>query len=203
MIKNIIGDATNTGTKVIAHQTNCIGVMGAGIAKQIKGMMSLRTFLAYKKVCKKYGSKLLGHVQYLYLDDGRIIANLFGENVPTKDKVDTDYDALKQCLLQLHQMAYDNGYDITIPGLMGCGLAGGDWYHVLHEIIEPIFSNSEVELTIAYFLKEDYDKYVMPDCFVSNNDPYPLCKGCGEEKCKNCCIYEDYENYNSPYTDEY
>lgn len=40
-----------------------------------------------------------------------------------------------------------------------------------------------------------------PDCFISNENPYPLCKGRGEDKCHNCCIYEDYEEYHSPYND--
>lgn len=39
------------------------------------------------------------------------------------------------------------------------------------------------------------------DCFISNEDPYPLCSGCGQEKCHDCCLYEDYEEYNSPYQD--
>ena len=37
------------------------------------------------------------------------------------------------------------------------------------------------------------------ECFISNEDPYPLCKGNGEEKCHDCCLYEDYEKYHSPY----
>lgn len=36
-------------------------------------------------------------------------------------------------------------------------------------------------------------------CFVSNGEPYPLCKGNGEDKCHDCCVYEDYEDYHSPY----
>jgi len=40
-----------------------------------------------------------------------------------------------------------------------------------------------------------------PDCFISNEEPYPLCKGRGEKKCHNCCIYEDYEKYHSPYNE--
>lgn len=39
------------------------------------------------------------------------------------------------------------------------------------------------------------------NCFAPNNDAYPLCRGNGQEKCRNCSIYEDYEDYNSPYQD--
>lgn len=36
-------------------------------------------------------------------------------------------------------------------------------------------------------------------CFVSNGEPYQLCKGNGENKCHDCCVYENYEEYHSPY----
>lgn len=39
-----------------------------------------------------------------------------------------------------------------------------------------------------------------PECYVPNDDPYPLCVGNGSEKCHECCIYEDYEKYNDPYS---
>lgn len=38
-----------------------------------------------------------------------------------------------------------------------------------------------------------------PICYTPNEEPYPLCRGNGESKCKNCCWYEDYIEYNSPY----
>lgn len=41
-----------------------------------------------------------------------------------------------------------------------------------------------------------------PDCYISNNEPYPLCKGKGEIKCRDCCLFEDYTEYNSPHPEE-
>lgn len=37
------------------------------------------------------------------------------------------------------------------------------------------------------------------ECFVSNGAPYPLCKGGKGDKCHECCLYENYEEYNSPF----
>lgn len=48
-------------------------------------------------------------------------------------------------------------------------------------------------------IDKDNERPLYADCFVSNEEPYPLCKGIGKEKCHNCCIYEDYEKYHSPY----
>ena len=41
-----------------------------------------------------------------------------------------------------------------------------------------------------------------PDCYISNNEPYSLCKGNGEIKCRDCCWFEDYTDYNSPHPEE-
>lgn len=38
--------------------------------------------------------------------------------------------------------------------------------------------------------------------YISNNEPYPLCKGNGEIKCRDCCLFEDYTDYNSPHPEE-
>lgn len=164
MIKSIHGDALEVKANILAHQTNCIGVMGAGIAKQIKQKLLGRVgFRTYKELCNKFGASLLGDVQFLQIAEERYIANVFGENKPTGKGLDTDYEALRKGLEQVHKVAKDEGLTVVIPGLMGCGLAGGDWNYVLHDIIEPIFADSEVELTIAYFLKEDYDKYAIEE----------------------------------------
>lgn len=37
-----------------------------------------------------------------------------------------------------------------------------------------------------------------PRCFISNGEVYPLCKG-KDNKCHNCCLYENYEDFHDPY----
>lgn len=38
------------------------------------------------------------------------------------------------------------------------------------------------------------------DCFTPNDYAYPLCKGNkNDEKCHDCCLYEDYEDFHPPY----
>lgn len=49
---------------------------------------------------------------------------------------------------------------------------------------------------------KDLDKQeAYPDCFIQNKEAYPLCKGNNCKKCHDCCLYEDYEKYHSPYND--
>lgn len=36
-------------------------------------------------------------------------------------------------------------------------------------------------------------EYKEPECFTpEENNPYPLCVGNGNERCKECCLYIDY-----------
>lgn len=37
-----------------------------------------------------------------------------------------------------------------------------------------------------------------PRCFIPNGEVYPLCKG-KDNKCHNCGLYENYEDFNDPY----
>lgn len=46
------------------------------------------------------------------------------------------------------------------------------------------------------------ERYNNPACYISNEEPYPLCKGNGEIKCRDCCWFEDYTEYNSPHPEE-
>lgn len=168
MIKSVVGDALSVDANILAHQTNCAGVMGAGVAKQIKEkLLSEQNFKAYKEVCNRFGSGLLGNVQFLRVGEERFIANVFGEDRPTGKGLDTKYDALRKGLEHVHDVAQSNRQTVVIPGLMGCGLAGGDWGYVLRDIIEPIFKDSNVQLTIAYYSEQDYEKW----CCLLGEEP--------------------------------
>lgn len=144
-------DLLTTEAEIIAHQTNCVGIMGGGVAKQIKEkLLDDAAFKKYQEYCFAEREALLGRIQYLNANNGKIIANLFAEVEPTDDEVDTNYEALRQCLTDLKFMAKRHGFKIAIPGYIGCGLAGGDWT-VVYEIIRSVFENSPVVLEICYF----------------------------------------------------
>ena len=158
MIKEVCGALLQQPVDIIAHQTNCRGVMGAGIAKQIKDyMLSKRQYKQYVDMCRIQGSALLGQVQMMPLPNGQLIANCFGEDVPTGKGLDTNYEALKASLTKVCSYAKEHQLSVGIPGLMGCGLAGGDW-NIVREMIYEIFSE-DTEVIISYFSEADYHKY--------------------------------------------
>lgn len=142
---------TYPGIDVICHQVNCLGVMGAGIAKQIKSKFP-EAFNIYYSACRMGGKKMLGECQ-LTESRGRIIANLFGEYsftesiAPYPENRHTDYDALRNSLIQLKKWSHNQGNDtkvsLGVPYKIGCGLAGGDWEGVVYPMLKELFENDD------------------------------------------------------------
>lgn len=161
MVKETYGDLLKQpNIDIIAHQTNCAGIMGAGIALQIK--KQLLTAVEYEKYvssCQQQGSDLMGKTLFLEATDGRIIANCFGENIPTGKGKDTDYDALFHAVAKVRDYAKSEGFTVGVPGMMGCGLAGGDW-RIVRDMLYKVFDGEDQpELTICYFSRDDFYKY--------------------------------------------
>ncbi|AGH31938.1 hypothetical protein VPIG_00080 [Vibrio phage PWH3a-P1] len=92
-----------------------------------------------------------------------IVYNIYGQYHWNKYKVapnrNTDYDALMNGLvavkenMKYHQqvVAEDIGELINLSlglPLIGCGLAGGDWGGIVFPMIEEIFTDSGIEVTI-------------------------------------------------------
>ena len=145
MIKHIKCDIFESGADVILHQVNCQGIMGSGIAKQVKAKYP-NVFLSYKKICDGFSDKkkLLGMGQCVRTDDGKFIVNLFAqENFGYDGKCYTDYKALKKCLEQVRDYPMFDEQIIAIPYLMGCHRGGGDW-NVVYKMIEEVFKDNDV-----------------------------------------------------------
>lgn len=154
MIKEVEGNLlTYPGIQVVAHQCNCLGAFGKGFALQVKQKYPY-VYETYNKYCKSQSDKhnLLGAIQVLKTDDGKYIANLFGEYsfcesiAPYEEggkPRHTDYDALKECLHRLHTwMVLNDIKTVGIPDLIGCGLAGGS-KTIVRQLIEDEFGDDE------------------------------------------------------------
>lgn len=150
MIKIVDGDILKTDCNIICHQVNCRGVMGAGLAKQIRD--------TYPKCYEEYSEfvadfkhvGLLGQVYYYVDDSGKVIANLFGQDGYGRSKKQTDYEALEEAFKYVREAVTEDGsefkgYSIAIPYMIGCGLAGGDW-NIVYSMIQDIFKDIDVTL---------------------------------------------------------
>jgi O-acetyl-ADP-ribose deacetylase (regulator of RNase III) len=159
MIKIVEGDILQAAEDIIGHQVNCKGVMGAGLAKQIKNKYP-NVYEEYvhlikwaKEEYKRGHSKtdrLLSACQFVDTPDNKTIANIFGQEGYGRGSIQTDYVALKKSLWSIKETV-TNPYNtlhnktVALPYGIGCGLAGGDW-NIVHSIIAEVFSDYEVTL---------------------------------------------------------
>lgn len=154
MLKEIKGNLLDAKEELIGHQVNCCGVMGAGVARQIREqLLQKEQFQEYKGLCDSYGSALLGNIQPILLNNRKYVVNLFGEDEPTGKGRDTDYQALHKSLKLMAEFALSENLSIALPGYLGCGLAGGDW-NVVYDIIQKVQDvYRDIDITIYYIPK--------------------------------------------------
>lgn len=149
MIKYTAGDLLKADVDIICHQVNCYGACGAGLAKQIaiKYPKSKKEYISF---CREYKpQELLGKLLVTKEKDF-YIAHLFGQKeygktglFYKKNKRQTQYPYLKKAMMKLKSRYPNSSYGF--PHLMGCGLAGGQWY-IVENIIKNVFNNNDVTI---------------------------------------------------------
>lgn len=141
-IQYINNDIFSTTIECIIHGCNAQGVMGAGIAKQIK-LRYPEVFKKYREYYETYGLNV-GDIVYTETNSGKFIVNAITQenygNDPTKRYV--SYDAVDDIMKELDS-ALSNAYpkitQVAMP-MIGSGLANGSW-NVIESIIETRLRN--------------------------------------------------------------
>lgn len=124
MLKFNAGDILKVKSGIVVHGCNAQGVMGSGLAKQIK-MVYPECFKVYKSLLAVKG---LGHTIWYPAKEDLWIVNAitqkFYGNEPGVRY--TDYTAVKSCFEYIFRYAAGTTHSIHIPDMIGCGLGGGD-----------------------------------------------------------------------------
>lgn len=130
----------------IVQQVNCKGVMGAGLARQIRKRWPV-VHEQYVNFCRTQ-KQLLGQMLPIQTyPGGPIICNCFGQDGYGSGHNYTNYDALKSAIEMVAELAFEttqnmprqkDHVNVAIPYGIGCGLAGGNWDTVF-EIINAVF----------------------------------------------------------------
>jgi hypothetical protein len=138
------GNILNNTNGIILHQVNCQGIMGGGLALQIKNK--------YPKVYEEYinfidsfadPKKLLGEAQMVFVDNGLYIGNIFSQFDISCIERQTDYNAVELGFKKVVKFNSNINLPIYIPYLYGCGLGGGDW-SIVSDIIEKILPTATI-----------------------------------------------------------
>ena len=149
MVTTIQHNLLTLDCDIIAHQVNCQGVMGAGLAKQIRTCYP-KVYEKYRTACACYSSAdLLGKIQIITIPNKVKVANLFAQQCYGNNRRYTSYPALRMCFTKLRDYALTNNLTtIGLPYGIGCGLAGGDWKTVI-QIIDDVFNTSKLTVYIC------------------------------------------------------
>ena len=138
MVKYVSGNIFHSKAHVITLTVNCVGVPGAGIAKEGNKLFPA-TFQQYRRKCTA-GEYYPGHPILTSVDRPLLL-------FPTKDhwrnpsKIEWIKEGLKRIALNSH-----NFESIAIPPL-GCGLGGLQWEQVkvlIEQYLDPLSNLVEV-----------------------------------------------------------
>ena len=148
MLREEIGNLITGKYPVFCHQVNCKGVMGSGVARQIRNEYP-EVYHEYKFLCSN-GNASLGKIQPVKTSDGRTCVNMFAQYSYGRDGQYTNYEAFKKCLENLRKwmQAKPELTEIALPKYIGCGLGGGKW-DVIYGIIKDFARSIPWDIVIV------------------------------------------------------
>ena len=151
MVKYIKGDILNVTEGIIVQQVNCKGVMGAGLAKQIRDKWPY-IYDDYKaRIYNTANTKeLLGKTLFNNVENNLFVASIFGQCDYGHGTKFTIYPALFKGLDYVFGMAEIDQIPVYIPKGLGCGLAGGNWDFVEAYIQDlDLFFDKKIKIIIV------------------------------------------------------
>lgn len=131
----IAGDLLSTNCMVRCQAVNCCGTMDTGLNAQVKEKYPEAAQI-HAEMCKMFGTKLLGEVQFVPCHDGAIIANMYVRESDSGNLSALDTGALEDCLDRLCIFAAKTGASLGIP--KDLGQQEGEWDNI-HTLIQSYF----------------------------------------------------------------
>ena len=147
---------------VIIHGCNAQGVVGSGVAKDVKARYP-KAFDTYREFCEQYGignKELLGGIPAWVNTSGTIdvARDLIIVNAITQHRYGTDnyryvsYKAVQDCFDAIYAMCKTIGVEEVHFPAIGSGLGGGDW-----AIISTIIKDSLQDIDSTLWLLDTLD----------------------------------------------
>lgn len=150
-METINSSLTRETTGIIVHGVNCQGVMGAGLALQLKNLYPI-IYTDYKKafLSKPTPVELLGTIALSYINKDLIVVSAFTQLYYGRDKNTryVSYDAIENSFNKLNALATETKLPVKF-GTIGAGLGGGNW-NVIRTIIEETLSKEIVKQLFVY-----------------------------------------------------
>lgn len=154
VIRTVYGNVLDYQDKsIIIHGCNCQGVMGSGVALEVKNRFP-SAYEEYLRFCNNGFSpkSLLGMIQVNHYDTFKII-NAFTQEQFGTHKRQVSYDAIEEVFsttnnyMQELAILENRNYTLYFPKI-GAGLGGGNWEiisTIISETVEQRFNPTLVE----------------------------------------------------------
>ena len=140
-------DITTVTSGLILHGVNCQGVMGSGVAKQLRAKYP-DIYISYSEHIAFHSHRaynLLGTTDICQVSPLLTIANMFTQLYYGRDSRQyVSYEALDACLFYIQQWTIPTT-EIYVPYLVGAGLGGGD-----ESIILDIFAKNLRDRNVTF-----------------------------------------------------
>lgn len=151
LIKEERRDLCSINEGIIVHGCNAQGVMGAGIALQLKTkypVVFIKYIDALKKINRNERERIVGNVIWVRIHSKLLVANgitqLYYGRAPNRQYV--SYDAIRSVFRYVSNKAIEQNMPIYFHKI-GATLGGGDW-SVIRKIIEETV-DSRVSMTLC------------------------------------------------------
>ncbi len=138
IITYAIGNLLESPHRLILHGCNAQGVMGSGIAKQIRKKYPQ----AFEEYYAAYEKDMLWLGDVIFADcEDKIIANGITQQYYGRGgECFVDYEAINNVMEETHDYALKYGMEYVAMPLIGAGLGGGSWKKI-SSIIEDTFTD--------------------------------------------------------------
>lgn len=150
MIQTVYGDVLAVERGIILHGCNAQGVMGSGIARQVKEQFP-GAYKLYKYTEDLTGLKL-GEIQvYQVKQSQKYIVNCITQNLYGEYQRQVDYEAVAKCMENLVNRIRVTEFEIPpicFPQI-GAGLGGGNW-KIISTIIDEIIPDKYEKILYLY-----------------------------------------------------
>jgi len=149
----LAGDVLESEHRLILHGCNAQGVMGSGIAKQIRKKFPQ----AFEEYHVAYEKEMLWLGDVIFADCGsKIIANGITQQYYGRGgECFVSYEAINNVMEEIHDYALKHGIEYVAMPLIGAGLGGGSWKKI-SSIIEDRFTDV---IPVVYTLDGNVPKH--------------------------------------------
>ena len=147
MVTIVSGDLLTSTDDFIGHQCNCVTRSALGLAYQLfQKFPWANTYRTRTKPSEP------GSIEFFTVDERQYIVNLYAQYQPGANRTEPRLKWFEMCLNEFARIVGDHVVTLSLPYLIGCGLAGGSWSD--YEAVITQFAEAHPNIKMTLYKKE-------------------------------------------------